>query len=423
MKKEIKSELLGESYFEYTLENGLTVLIYPRKDKKGTFALLGARIGSATGDFLLDGKRITVPAGVAHFLEHKLFENETEDAFTLFSKTGANANAFTSFDKTCYLFSTSVNEMESLRILIDFVTAPHFTAETVQKEQGIIGQEIKMYDDSAEWVLYMSVLRCLYSNVPLKEDIAGSVESIAEITPETLYACYKAFYRPSNMVLSVAGNVNPDEVIALCEEAYKNKQYEQHTVETIDYAEPWEIVKKEETREMSIFEKQFCLGYKETPHKREERVRNDIIQKLLLDVISDETSGLYRELYDKGLINDMFEASDLSGDGYLCLTFSGESKDPHYVISRIKEEIARVKKEGIDGELFEELKRSLIGSLCCAFDNTEAIATNMLSCHFKGSGIYDIIELAKSITKQDAEELLSRLFDPERSAVTLVTPQ
>lgn len=423
MKKEIKSELLNESYFEYTLENGLTVLIYPAKDKKNTFALLGAKIGSATGDFFLDGRRVTVPAGVAHFLEHKLFENETEDAFTLFSKTGANANAFTSFDRTCYLFSTSVNEMESLRILIDFVTSPHFTAETVEKEQGIIGQEIKMYDDNAEWVLFMSALRCLYSNIPLKEDIAGTVESIAEITPETLYDCYNAFYSPSNMVLSIAGNVDPDEVIRLCKEEYAKKNFKKHEVKTADFNEPREIAKKEEKHKLSIFEKQFCLGYKETPHSKSERMKNDLLQKVILDVICDETSSLYRELYDEGLINDMFEAGDLSAEDYLCFTFSGESKDPERVILRLKEEIARVKKEGIDAERFDEIKRSLVGSLICAFDNTEAIASNMLNCHFKGCGIYDIINTAKEITKEDAEKLLARLFAPERSAVSLVEPQ
>lgn len=423
MKKEIKNALLKESYFEYTLSNGLTVLIYPMKDKKGTFALLGAKIGSATGDFILNGEKVVVPAGVAHFLEHKLFENENEDAFTLFAKTGANANAYTSFDRTCYLFGASENEMESLRILISFVSSPHFTDATVEKEQGIIGQEIKMYDDSAEWVLFMTVLRCLYSEIPLKDDIAGSVETIAKITPKTLYDCYNAFYRPENMVLSIAGNIDSDEVIRVCEEEYAKIEYKKQNVETIDCKEPKEIAKAEETSRMSIFEKQFCLGYKETPHKECDRVKNDLVEKLILDIIAGETSELYRELYDKGLVNGLFETSDLSDSDYLCFTFSGESKDPEYVVKRIKEEIKSIKKDGLNDELFNEAKRAMIGSIMCGFDNSETVASNMLNCHFKHCGIYDIIDVASSITRLDAEGLLAEILCPERSALVIVEPQ
>ncbi|MEG1651339.1 MAG: pitrilysin family protein, partial [Oscillospiraceae bacterium] len=221
MKTEvIKNARLDEQYHKITLDNGLTVLVYPMPQKEGVYALLGAKIGSTTRDFILGDKRVKVPSGIAHFLEHKLFENENEDAFELFAKTGANANAYTSYDKTCYLFSASINIEQSLRTLIRFVTAPHFTAETVDKEQGIIGQEIKMYDDNPDWALATMSLQSLYKKHPVRDDIAGSAESISEITPELLYTCYNAYYRPANMALSIAGNITAEQVLQICEEEY-----------------------------------------------------------------------------------------------------------------------------------------------------------------------------------------------------------
>ncbi|MEA4911494.1 MAG: pitrilysin family protein [Oscillospiraceae bacterium] len=421
--KEIKDETLGERYYEYHMENGLTVLVCPKPEKSGCFAMLGARIGSATGDFLLGGQRVTVPAGVAHFLEHKLFESEQGDAFTLFAKTGANANAYTSYDRTCYLFGASVNVLDSLAILVDFVSHPHFTAATVQKEQGIIGQEIKMYDDSAEWVLYTSVLRSLYKELPLREDIAGTVETIAQITPQTLYDCYDAFYRPANMVLSVCGNVRPEEVAAVCEKGYAGVSFGTKPVERLSYDEPDAIADGGSTRRMSIFEKQFCLGFKEIPYAGPDKLRRELAGKITLDLIAGETSPLYRELYDRGLINDTFELSDLADDDYLCYTFSGESRDPSYIADRIKAEIDRVRRAGVDRERFEEMKRTALGSVVCGFDSVETVATNLLYYHFRGGALFDAVAAARAVTAEDCDTLLQSVLRADKCALAVAQPQ
>ena len=221
--REVKSERLGESYFEIDHPSGLKILVYPKKNYAATYAVFGTRYGSIDTEFRLNGeeKFTCVPEGIAHFLEHKLFESEDLDAFERYAKTGASANAYTSFDKTCYLFSCTGKFQESLEILLDFVTHPYFTEKTVQKEQGIIGQEIQMCRDEAGWEALFSLLRAMYKTHPVRIDIAGTVESIAEITPELLYKCYETFYNFSNMVLCVAGNVTPDEVLSVADRLLK----------------------------------------------------------------------------------------------------------------------------------------------------------------------------------------------------------
>ena len=418
----IKHALLGESYQKYTMDNGLTVLVYPMPQKNGVYALLGAKIGSTTGDFALDGRAVHVPAGVAHFLEHKMFEGEDGDAFELFAKTGASANAYTSFDKTCYLFSSSVNIEESLRTLIRFVGSPHFTEQTVDKEQGIIGQEIKMYDDNPEWALAMLSLQSLYSVSPLKEDIAGTVESIAQITPALLYDCYNAFYRPENMALAVAGNIAFEQVKAICDEEYSKIKVPAERVERLANPEPQAIVTPYVERRMSVFAPQFCLGYKETPHEPALRRRRELACRMLLELIAGETSDLYRRLYDEGLLNDMFDASPLDARDYLCITFSGETAEPRRVADMIKQEIARFKAEGIDEARFTECQRAFLGSALCGFDSVESTCTKMLYALFKDSGLYDIIKEIQDITRADVEALLADLFDETRSSLAVILP-
>ena len=199
------------------LPSGLTVIVRPMPGYSSTHVIFATRFGSIDRDFRLDGKEVHLPAGVAHFLEHKMFEDQDGDAFAKYAKTGANANAFTSFDRTCYLFTATQQLDESLDVLLGMVTHPYFTEQTIAKEQGIIGQEIKMYDDSPDWRLITGLFECLYHSHPIRSDIAGTVESIAEITPEMLYDSCKAFYAPGNMVLAAAGNTTMEQILAACE--------------------------------------------------------------------------------------------------------------------------------------------------------------------------------------------------------------
>ena len=250
--------------FESTvLENGLTVRVHTMPGFTGVHAVYGTKFGSIDRAFALDGKRVDLPAGIAHFLEHKMFENEEGDAFTLYARTGASANAYTSFDKTCYIFTASGNVAENLDILLGFVSRPYFTAATVEKEQGIIGQEIKQYDDAPDWRLMFAMYECLYTAHPVRDDIAGSVESIAQITPEILYACTDAFYRPQNMVLAVAGNVTMDEVLAACARA--DIPVKTGTVERLASAEGPDVAEPYREFSMAGAKPLLGVGFKETP--------------------------------------------------------------------------------------------------------------------------------------------------------------
>ena len=199
-----------------TLPSGLTVLCRTMPGYSSVHAIYATSFGSIHRNFTLDGKEVVLPAGTAHFLEHKMCETPKGDSFSFYAKTGASANAFTSYDRTCYLFSATQKIDENLDILLGMVGKPWFTKATIAKEQGIIGQEIKMYDDSPDWRLLNALFRCLYADHPLRDDIAGTVESIAELTPQMLYNCTKAFYAPSNMVLSVAGKITLDQAVEAC---------------------------------------------------------------------------------------------------------------------------------------------------------------------------------------------------------------
>ncbi len=422
MQKIIQNARLGEQYYSYTLDNGLTILVYPMAGKKGVYALLGAKIGSTTRDFSLDGRPVAVPAGIAHFLEHKLFENETEDAFDLFAKTGASANAYTSFDKTCYLFSASINIEESLRTLIQFVTRPHFTDETVAKEQGIIGQEIKMYDDNADWALSTMSLQSLYQLHPVRDDIAGTVESIAQITPTLLYDCYNAFYRPENMVLSIAGSVDPAQVLAICEEEYHTVAAPTETVLRAAVPEPDEIAHSFLERKMEVFAPQFCLAYKERPYDAATRTKQELGGRMILELVAGETSALYRRLYDEGLLNDTFDTSVLDDEDYLCVTFSGETDDPHATAAAIRAELEQLQAAGFDPERFEETRRAMYGAMLCGLDSIESTATKMLYAAFKDATVYDIIDETELITQAEVEAQMRAMFRSDKSALAVVWP-
>ena len=419
----IENERLREGYYKTVMENGLTVLVYPMRHKTAVYAVLASGVGSDTLDFAVDGKEVSAPAGMAHFLEHKMFENEDGiDAFELFARVGASANAFTSFDKTCYLFEASLGAEQSLEAILGFVGAPYFTKETVAKEQGIIGQEIKMYLDHPGFRLVFSLLELLYQNHPLRNDIAGTVESIAQITPQLLYDFYDAFYNPSNMVLAVSGNITTERVLEICRDEFAKKDWKRHETEVIRANEQDKTAGERVTTAMAISSPQFCLGFKEKPFTKEERVKKELTLEIMIDVIAGETSGLYRSLYDEGLVNSGLSAETLSGRDYLCVMFSGESEDPEKAVEEIKREIKRVKATGIDEERFLECKRAFLGEVISEFEDVGAVATNLVISHFKGADIYDMIKLTESIKIEDAAALLSEMFRESHAALSILVP-
>ncbi len=420
MKKTVfKDPVLGE-YSLTLLANGLSVYIMEKPSFSSSYAVFGTKYGSIDTTFGINGgKEITVPAGIAHFLEHKLFESEEGDTFARFAETGAYCNAFTSFDRTCYLFSCTKNFEANLDILLDFVQSPYFTAETVAKEQGIIGQEIKMYEDNPGWRVLFGMLDKMYSEHPVKVDIAGTVESIAQITDKLLYDCYNAFYDPSNMYICIAGNVDTDKVLAQIEEGMKPKKSVILSKPQIN--EPPTVSAHYVEQSLEVAKPLFCLGYKENL-KEAPTVKERVVAGLMLEVLCGDCSELYRRLVDSALIGDEFSSEYFQGRGYSVILFEGESDHPEKVAEEIKQEISRLIAEGIDGRLLNAVKKSAYGDAIKRFDSTEGIVMDMIDCAVSGGNLFDTAEILKDITEDDIIRRLSTL-KAELSVLSVINPK
>ena len=351
-EKVIESPVLGERVLRVDHPSGLTILMCPMAGYTTTYAMFSAKVGSIDTTFKTQREEdfVEVPAGIAHFLEHKMFECEDGDAFAKYAKTGASANAFTSFDRTAYLFSCAGNFQESLEILLDFVSRPYFTPETVQKEQGIIGQEIRMYDDDPGWRSLFNLLQALYHVNPVRLDIAGTTDSIAEITDQLLYRCYHTFYSLGNMVLTVAGNFRPEDVLEAADKILKKG--EDIRIQWRKAQEPREVAQSYVEQPLSVSTPLFQLGFKGTAGDSLQNLKRQIADEILLEILCGESSTLYRQLYDSGLINGTFEYEVLAGRDYLCCMYGGESRDPKKVRDAICGEVRRLMAEGIDPEAF-----------------------------------------------------------------------
>ena len=419
MKREVFESDIGESYLMATLSSGLKIYILEKPQYNSSYAIFGTKYGSIDTVFSVNGEQTAVPEGIAHFLEHKLFESEDGDAFSKYAKTGAYANAFTSFDRTCYLFSCSDKFYENLDILLSFVQSPYFTEETVKKEQGIIGQEIRMYDDSPAWRVMFNMLMAMYHNHPVRIDIAGTTESIAKIDSELLYKCYNTFYNPSNMFICIAGNVDSEKVLKQIKENIKPS--EPVEIVRINEEEPEEVVKNYVEQKLSVAQPIFCLGFKETMSKPERSVKQKVCTSLLLEILAGEASPLYERLTNMGLINDEFGTEYFTGHGYSAVIFEGESKDPNAVAEEIKKEIARLKTEGIDKKLFSAVRSGMYGNAIRLFDSVEGIAMQMVDSAMGDSGLFDEIKYLKSVTSDDVYKRLLKLED-EKAVLSVILP-
>lgn len=418
----ISNERCGEQLVKLRHSAGLTVMIWKMPDYSTVHALFGTKYGSINNTFKLpeDKDFTVVPNGIAHYLEHKLFENEDCPVFEQYAKTGASGNAYTSIDKTCYLFSCSDNFYESLEILLSFVQEPYFTDENVEKERGIIAQEIKMYEDNADWRVFANMLGGMYHNHPVKIDIPGTVESIGEITKELLYQCYNTFYNLDNMVLSIAGNVDEDRIIEICDRLLKDCK----PVSPVCFFgnEPDTVAQPEMKQKLEVAVPMFNIGFKLPPVSGLEGLRADITAKITLAVLAYEGSVFYRKYYDEGLINSTFYTDVFSGDGFFCPYFGGESREPHRVFSAIIEEIERCKTEGLDRESFNALKKSLYGSAIRELDNVEAAATLMLNSHMDGVSPFDQMEIIADMTYEDAQKMLCSI-DTSKAVLSIIEPK
>ena len=416
----IENDILGEGYYSIDHKSGLKIMVYPKPDFASVYAVFGTKYGSIDTRFKRsDRENFTeIPAGTAHFLEHKLFESEELDAFQRYAKTGASANAYTSFDRTCYLFTCTGNFKENFEILLDFVSHPYFTEETVRKEQGIIGQEIDMYKDSPEWECLFNLLSAMYHKHPVKIDIAGTKQSISEITAEMLFSCYDTFYNHSNMALAVAGKVTPEEVLEIADRLLEKA--EPVMVERAFEYEPEEIVENYIEEKLPVATPVFAFGYKEKVENESATLEEEVGMSLLLDIIAGQISPLYKELLDEGLINGTFSTEFFNGYKYSATLFSGESSDPVAVTEKIKSSIATLKKDGISSEQFEIVRKKQYGKTVRAFSDIDTLANGLVVSHFENEGLFNEFEVIKSLTPGFVNELLQKSFNEDKAVLSVV---
>ena len=421
-RERIESARTGDHYLRVKHPSGLTIFLYPKPDFSTTFAIFGTRYGSIDTCFQRsdEPEPETVPEGIAHFLEHKLFESEEGDAFERYAKTGASANAFTSFESTAYLFSCTDKLEESLEILLDFVQSPYFTEETVQKELGIIGQEIKMYDDDPQWRVLFNTLRGMYHTHPIRQDIAGTVESIAQITPEYLYRCYHTFYNLHNMALVLVGRFDEEQVLALCDRMLKpSKPVE---VRRIFLPEPETVVTPRSEEALSVAMPLFQLGYKEAVTRENRSERDVAAVEILLETMASDASPLFQELLDRELINEAsFSYEYFEGSGYASILFGGESHDPDAVARAVQAEAERLAREGLPEEVFLRAKRSIYGENLAALNSTGSIANALLSMTFKDRELFAYIDALADLTLEECQEKLA-LFREDRRVLSVINP-
>lgn len=404
------------------LPSGLTVLCRTMPGYSSVHAIYATAFGSIHRQFLLDGKPVQLPAGTAHFLEHKMCETPKGDSFSFYAKTGASANAFTSYDRTCYIFSATQKIDENLDILLGLVGKPWFTKATIAKEQGIIGQEIKMYDDSPDWRLLNALFRCLYGEHPLRDDIAGTVESIATLTPQLLYSCTKAFYAPSNMVLSVAGKITLDQAVEACKRNGLYRARAAHTVEWDIQAETGPLTHREAKFTMPVNKPCFGVAYREPALEP-----GDLKRELLLDMLGDLVVGgltrLYRRLYDEAMVNPEFSGDFIAVRGACAVAFTGESDTPRQVVDLLQAEIERLRTEGIDPELFLLVKNQMYGELLGDVETVDDAAEEAAAACLKGRTLADEIAALAELTVEDANALMQTALREENRAYVQIDPQ
>ncbi|MCJ0224041.1 insulinase family protein [Clostridioides difficile] len=428
MEKIVNDILKEEVYYE-KLQNGLDVYFMPKRGFMKKYAILATNYGSNDLEFVPIGedKKIRVNEGIAHFLEHKMFEQpDGGDAFDKFSKLGVNANAFTNFTMTAYLFSATENFYESLEHLIDYVQTPYFTDENVEKEKGIIAQEIKMYNDDPDWNVYFNCLKAMYVNYPARIDIAGTVDSIYKITKEELYKCYNTFYNPGNMALFVVGDLDVEKVIDVTKESnnYKVDRLSK-SIERFYPEEPESVKEKEVIEKFPISMPMFNIGFKDSNVglKGKELLRKEIVTDILVGMLFKKGSKLYEDLYMQGLINENFGAGFSSQVDYAFSIIAGDSKEPKKVKEIILDYIEKSKKEGLSKEEFERTKKKKIGSFIKCFDSINFIGNSFISYVFKDINLLDYLDVIKDITFEEVEERLKEHFKEEYCVISIVEPK
>ncbi len=417
----IENLQVKEKLYIEKLENGLTVMIIPKTGIRKKYVMWATHYGSIDNKFVIPGEeKVTeVPDGIAHFLEHKMFEQENgTNSLDVLTALGVNANAYTTTNYTTYLFEATDNFYKALDELMDYVQHPYFTDENVEKEKGIIAQEINMYNDYPDWEVYMNALKCMYKNNPIIIDIAGTVESIQKIDKDILYKCYNTFYNPSNMLMCFCGDFNPEDLI----KEVKNRLVEkkpQGEIKRIYQEEPANIVEKRKEQTMEVSMPLFVIGIKDKLEK-ENIVKKHIAIEILLNMLIGKSSDLYKDLYQEELlISEPFVEYEF-GEDYAHVAISGASKDPDKILEKLLEQINKMKKEGIKEEDFNRIRNMLYGNAVKEFNSVSDIARMFVTDYFKGINSFDYLETYKQITMEYAKQVLEDTFKEENTVISII---
>lgn len=418
----IYNSKVKETLYLEKLSNGLTVMIVPKKGIQKKYIIWGTHYGSNNNKFVAPGESepIEVPKGVAHFLEHKMFEQENGvNSLDKLTSIGVNANAYTTNDHTAYLYECTDNFYEALDEFMDYVQHPYFTDENVEKEKGIIGQEIKMYDDYPEWRVYLNALEAMYHVNPIKLDVTGTVETISHIDKEVLYKCYNTFYNPSNMCLVVSGDFVPKDLV----EEIKKRLIEKPNmgeIKRIYENEPETIVQEKIEQKMQVTRPLFTMGIKCTPPDPKENVRIHIALEIILNILVGESSEVYKELYQEG---NMYNSPSISyefGDNYAHMLISENANDPEVVYEKIKNKINEFKTNGIPQEDFKRIKKKIYGEYIKEYDDVTMISRMFLSDFMKGINSFEYLEEIETIDINFLSEVLKENFKEDKMVLSVV---
>ncbi|WP_277673274.1 EF-P 5-aminopentanol modification-associated protein YfmH [Piscibacillus halophilus] len=419
---------INEHMYHETLENGLDVFLYPKPEVEKTFAIFSTKYGSIDQTFtpIGENEKVTVPDGIAHFLEHKMFEKEDGDVFQHFSGRGASANAFTSFTQTAYLFSSTTEEEKNVETLLDFVQDPYFTEKTVEKEKGIIEQEIKMYDDQADWRLFFGTIGSLYENHPVRIDIAGTVESIYEITHEDLYTCYNTFYHPSNMSIFVIGNFDLDSMTDLIKNNQDNKTFDKpNGIDRFYGEEPDHVYKPVEKIYMPVTTPKCMVAVKEKKDqlKKDQLLKNDLIRDMILDLYFSKSGSYYEKLYQEGLVIDKLRLEQYLEESFGFAAIGGSTTKPEEFGDKVKEMLLSIKNDPIKQEEFERAKKKKYGELIREFNELEGTANTIIHYHHLGIDYREVFQVLEQLTLDDVNNATHEWIAEDRISICMVLPE
>ena len=415
---------LDEVLSTETLENGLTVLVLPRKGFSKSLAYFMTDYGSVHTHFSLDGTEYHAPAGVAHYLEHKLFDMPGgRDVSAEFARLGAMTNAFTSYDMTAYYFSCTAHFDECLKLLLEFVSTPYFTEESVRKEQGIIDQEIGMNADAPDSVVFENMVQRLYHTHPIRVPILGTSETIREITPETLHLCHRAFYTPGNMLLCVVGDVDPESVADTARQILGTEK-KSVAIKLPFGSEPMEAAEAETVCAMEVAMPMFSLAFKCEPlGKGDDAIRQEMVADLAAEVLFGESSPLYLKLYEAGIIDSSFGGGFETMDGCAMLLCTGDSDDPAAVREALLARAREIAEEGIADGDFLRLKRSALGRRIRGLDSFDSTCFRLCAYHFSDFDYFRFPEIYRQIRAEEIRDFIARVVRQERCTLSVITPK